>query len=98
MRNVKESCLHRMLLIGASSLHRAVSKFVLHYQTERNHRGLENQILRPEFPLFQTMAKWSVANGSVRPSIPITSNASSPLDMRQPWHLNGFFHEKRKVR
>ena len=52
VRTIKETCLDRMILMGEASLHRAVTQFVAHYHTERNHQGLENQILRPEFPLF----------------------------------------------
>jgi len=52
VRTIKETCLDRMILIGESSLHRAVSQFVLHYHAERNHQGLENKIIRPEFPAF----------------------------------------------
>jgi len=49
VRTIKESCLERLILIGESSLHRATSQFVLHYRRERNHQGLENKIIRPEF-------------------------------------------------
>ena len=52
MRSIKESCLDRMILMGESSLHRAASQFVLHYHAERNHQGLDNKIIRPEFPVF----------------------------------------------
>lgn len=52
VRSVKESCLDRMVLIGESSLHRATSEFVLHYHAERNHQGLGNNIIRPEFAEF----------------------------------------------
>jgi hypothetical protein len=52
MRTTKESCLDRMMLIGKASLHRAASQFVLHYHGERNHQGLENKIMQPEFPVF----------------------------------------------
>jgi len=55
VRSIKESCLERMVLIGESSLHRASSQFVLHYHQERNHQGLDNKIIRPEFsPLPST--------------------------------------------
>ena len=43
VRSIKESCLDRLVLIGGSSLHRAVSEFVLHYHKERNHQGLDNR-------------------------------------------------------
>ena len=37
VRTVKSSCLDRMILIGESSLRRALSEFDLHYHSERNH-------------------------------------------------------------
>lgn len=52
VRTIKEDCLSRMILIGESSLHRAVCQFVQHYQAERNHQGLDNKIIQPEFPMF----------------------------------------------
>jgi len=54
VRSIKESCLDRMVLIGESSLHRATSQFALHYHAERNHRGLTNKIIHPEFVPFPT--------------------------------------------
>jgi len=54
VRSIKESCLERMVLIGESSLHRATSQFALHYHAERNHRGLTNKIIHPEFVPFPT--------------------------------------------
>ena len=52
VRSIKESCLERMVLIGEGSLHRATTEFVLHYHAERNHQGLGNKIIRPEFSEF----------------------------------------------
>jgi transposase InsO family protein len=59
VRSIKDSCLDRMLLIGESSLNpstlnRATSQFVFHYHRERNHQGLENKIIQPEFTPFPT--------------------------------------------
>jgi transposase InsO family protein len=54
VRSIREACLDRMVLIGESSLHRAASHFVLHYHAERNHQGLGNRIIRPEFTEFPT--------------------------------------------
>src|SRR5262249_10669401 len=43
------------VVAGESSLHRATAPFVLHYHQERNHQGLDNKIIRPEFsPLPST--------------------------------------------
>lgn len=52
VRSVKESCLDRMIFFGESSLRRAVTEFATHYHTERNHQGLQNKIIQPEFTEF----------------------------------------------
>ena len=52
VRSVKESCVERMIFFGESALRRAVAEFALHYHTERNHQGLENKIIQPEFQEF----------------------------------------------
>lgn len=52
VRTIKESCLDNLILFGESSLREAVSQFVEHYHQERNHQGLENKIIRPEFVEF----------------------------------------------
>jgi putative transposase len=52
VRTIKESCLDNMILFGESSLREAVFQFVEHYHQERNHQGLENKIIRPEFAEF----------------------------------------------
>ena len=38
-----------MILIGEGSLRRAADQFCEHYHQERNHQGLENRIIEPEF-------------------------------------------------
>ncbi len=48
LRSIKESCLDRMILFGERSLRRAVQEFVAHYHFERNHQGLDNQLIFPE--------------------------------------------------
>ena len=49
VRTIKEECLERVILIGEGSLKRAVDQFCEHYHRERNHQGLENKIIEPEF-------------------------------------------------
>ena len=49
VRSIKSECLDRMILIGEGSLRRAVDQFCEHYHRERNHQGLENKIIEPEF-------------------------------------------------
>jgi Integrase core domain len=48
VRTIKESCLDRMILFGEKSLRTAISSFVVHYHTERNHQGLANRLISPE--------------------------------------------------
>ncbi len=52
VRSMRESCVERMIFFGEPALRRAVSQFALHYHTERNHQGLENKIIQPEFAEF----------------------------------------------
>jgi putative transposase len=47
MRSIKEECLDRLILFGEESLRNAVSEFLAHYGTERNHQGLQNQLIQP---------------------------------------------------
>jgi transposase InsO family protein len=47
VRSVKESCLERLILVGEGSLRRAVREFMAHYHHERNHQGLDNQLILP---------------------------------------------------
>jgi len=47
VRSVKEECLSKVILFGERSLRRALSEYVEHYHTERNHQGRENVLLFP---------------------------------------------------
>ena len=49
MRTIKSECLDRTILVGEGSLRRAVDQFCEHYHEERNHQGLENKTIEPEF-------------------------------------------------
>ena len=49
VRTIKGECLDRMILIGERSLRRAVDQFCRHYHHERNHQGLDNKIIEPDF-------------------------------------------------
>ena len=48
-RSIKGECLDRMILIGERSLRRAVEQFCRHYHHERNHQGLDNRVIEPDF-------------------------------------------------
>ena len=47
VRSIKEECLNRMIFVGQDSLRRAISEFMAHYHEERNHQGIENQLIQP---------------------------------------------------
>jgi len=45
MRSMKSECLNKLIFFGEKSLRRALTQFEEHYHTERNHQGLENNII-----------------------------------------------------
>lgn len=47
VRSIKSECLERMILLGERSLRRALREFSTHYLGERNHQGMDNQLLVP---------------------------------------------------
>ena len=52
VRSIKEECLHRVVPLGEGHLRLIVNEYVAHDQRERNHQGLDNQILpRPPPPV-----------------------------------------------
>jgi len=46
-RSLKSECLDRMVFFGERSLKRAVCEYVQHYHAERNHQGLDNELIEP---------------------------------------------------
>jgi len=61
VRSVKEECLSRLILFGEASLQRALTEFIAHFHSERNHQGKGNLLLFPPASPTQT-----VSHGSVR--------------------------------
>jgi putative transposase len=47
VRSIKSECLSRMIFFGQASLRHAITQYLSHYHTERNHQGRGNQLLRP---------------------------------------------------
>jgi transposase InsO family protein len=48
VRSIKEEALGRMIFIGEGSLPYAIHHYLAHYHQERNHQGLDNQLIAPE--------------------------------------------------
>ncbi len=47
-RSLKSECLDRMIFFSPRQLRRALKEYVTHYHTERNHQGLDNQLIEPD--------------------------------------------------
>jgi transposase InsO family protein len=45
VRSIKDECLARMIPLGERHFRRAVAEFVDHYHRERNHQGIENELI-----------------------------------------------------
>jgi len=43
--SIKSDCLNRLIFFGEGSLRRAVREYMKHYHQERNHQGLDNQLI-----------------------------------------------------
>jgi putative transposase len=48
VRSIKEECLNRLIPFGERQHRRAVAQFVAHYHRERNHQGLDNELIESE--------------------------------------------------
>ena len=51
VRSIKQECLSKVILFGEASLRRALSEFIDHHHSERNHQGKGNLLLFPS-PIF----------------------------------------------
>ena len=48
VRSIKEECLNHLIPFGERHHRRAVAEFVTHYHRERNHQGLDNELIDGE--------------------------------------------------
>ena len=54
VRSIKDECLDRMILFGEGHLRRALTSYLEHFHTERNHQGLGNELIEPTVPVLST--------------------------------------------
>ena len=47
MKSIKYECLNKMIFFGERPLRNAVKEYLKHYNAERNHQGLKNQLIIP---------------------------------------------------
>jgi len=45
--SIKTECLDRLIPLGETHLRRAVLEYTKHYHEERNHQGLDNELIVP---------------------------------------------------
>jgi putative transposase len=45
--SLKSECVHKLILFGETATRKAVRAFLVHYHTERNHQGLNNELIVP---------------------------------------------------
>jgi len=45
VRSIKFECLHRLIPLGECHLRHAIHEYVAHYHYERNHQGLDNELI-----------------------------------------------------
>jgi transposase InsO family protein len=48
VRSIKEEALHQMMILGEDSLRYVLRQYLTHYHAERNHQGLDNQLIARE--------------------------------------------------
>ncbi len=49
VRSIKDECLSRMIFFGERSLRKATREFAVHYHSERNHQGIDNRLIEPDY-------------------------------------------------
>jgi len=57
VRTIKEGCLTQMILFGEDALRNAIREFTAHYHCERNHQGLDNQLITPTEKISQKVGR-----------------------------------------
>ncbi|MFT5052155.1 MAG: putative transposase [Chlamydiales bacterium] len=48
VRSIREECLSRMILFGEGHLRRVVDEYLVHFNHERNHQGIGNELIDGE--------------------------------------------------
>jgi hypothetical protein len=54
VRSLKSECLEKIIFFGERSLRNAVREYLVHFHRERNHQGLDNEVIDPRDEVGQT--------------------------------------------
>jgi len=46
--SIKSECLDKIIPLGEKHLRKAIKEFMAHYHAERNHQGIDSQIIQPD--------------------------------------------------
>ena len=65
VRSIKEEALDRMVMLGEPALSYVIHHYLAHYHTERNHQGLDNQLIAREGQLVAKRVQWCGGHASV---------------------------------
>jgi transposase InsO family protein len=57
IRSIKEEVLDRMIFVGGASPRYAIRCYLNHYHAERNHQGLDNELIAPEPEVGQSTGR-----------------------------------------
>ncbi len=68
VRSIKDECLDRVIPFGERHLRRTIAEYVEHYHRERNHQGIENELIEGA-PAMDPSAAFADVRGSVGFSI-----------------------------
>ena len=68
VRSIKEECLSRVVPLGEGHLRQLVHEYVEHYHWERNHQGLQNQLLRRPPPPVRPASRVARRTAQLLPS------------------------------
>ena len=73
VRSIKEECLNRVIPMGERHFRRAMHEFVEHYHRERNHQGLDNELIDGDPSPEERSAGFAVVSVSAGCSTTITA-------------------------
>jgi transposase InsO family protein len=57
IRSIKEETLDRIIFLGEDSLRYTIHQYLTHYHSERNHQGLDNQLIALEPEIVDPMGE-----------------------------------------
>lgn len=57
VRSIKHECLNQFIFLSEKQLRHVIHEYVEHYNCERNHQGIGNELIEPEDPRTHVVGK-----------------------------------------